>query len=83
MLSLTDRQRAVLDAFRAEEAKDPEGAFAPYYHTIVAAAGGDADVAYLTCKDLKKLGLLETNGRQGSALLNAPSYWPSEKGKAV
>lgn len=80
---MNETERAVLEAYKAEDDHDAEGAFAPYYHTIVSAAGGNPDLAYAVCKSLKKTGLLTCNGRQGAGLLAAPSYWITDKGKAA
>lgn len=82
MRALSDTERKVLEAYREAEREDPDGMFAPYYHTIVTAADGDAHMAYAACKALKKLGLLEAGGRQG-ALVNAPGYWITDAGKAA
>ena len=45
---------------------------------LVAAAAGDADLAYAVCKVLKSKGLLACNGRQSAGIFNAPAYWPTE-----
>lgn len=80
---MTGTERAVLTAYKTEDESDPEGGFAPYYHTIAAAAGGDIDVAYAACKSLKKAGLLTCNGRQAAAVISAPSYWITDEGKVA
>lgn len=79
---MTDLELKILTVYRDEDIADPEGAFAPYYHTVTAAANGDPDLAYAACKSLKKAGLLSCgNDRQGSKLINAPSYWITDQGK--
>lgn len=76
--------RAVLAAYKAECDADPEGAFAPYYHSIANGAGGDPDLAYAACKSLKKAGLLTCgSARQGPRLISAPSYWITDEGVAA
>jgi hypothetical protein len=82
-MALTEVELAVLSAYLAEEVADPEGAFAPYYHSIARAAG-DAHLAYAACKSLKKRGLLSCGSdRQGAKLMAAPSYWITDDGKAA
>lgn len=82
-VTLDPTERKVLEAYAAEDTNDPEGAYAPYYPSISAAAGSNLDQAYAACKALKKKGLLTTNGRQGSKLASAPAYWITDAGKAA
>lgn len=81
--NLTDTEKAVLAAIAALTRADAEGAWNPYYADVAAAAHGNSDLAYTVCKALKKAGLVEANGRQGTNLLNAPAYWATEKGLEV
>lgn len=84
MSNLTDIERAVLEQYKVEDDADSEAAFAPYYHTIASAAGGDTYIAYAACKALKKAGFLSCGSdRQGSKLVTAPSYWITDAGKAA
>lgn len=74
-------EKDVLTAYKTACDEDPKGAFAPYFHSISAAAGGDPELAYATCKSLKKRGLLTCGGeRQGAKLFSAPSYWITDEG---
>lgn len=79
---LTHVERQVLAAYKTEDERDSEAALAPYYHTIVAAAGGP-DLAYAACKSLARQKLLKASGRAGTALASAPSYWITDEGKAA
>lgn len=81
MSALSDRERAVLEYYRKQDDKDPESAFAPYHHEIVAVASSDPHLAYAICKRLKSLGLLACNGRQSTLLARAPAYWITDKGR--
>lgn len=77
--NLTDIERDVLKTFVELDAGDPEGQWNWFYADIlraVEAHGGDATVADLTCRGLRKAKLLKGDGQGRMA-----AYYPTDKGR--
>jgi hypothetical protein len=79
IINMNKLEKDILKEYYRLSINDPEGAWAPYYPCIAKIANGDAGVAYIVCKILKKRKFLECKNN----IIGAPSYWPTITGEVA